>query len=209
MTPIMHLIVKKFDDMMNLEAEVDKLKQELASKHPEEECAELADHLVELQQKVAEQASIVQAWSHFPKDQQWEMMKAADYTDGWFHIEKHRVSFRVFYFCNGKNVPGGCATIQSSATWARKHQDPLAPKQVWYCRVCGCSYKTTMGVMLEMRRGDQSFYMKAAFPPDDIQDNKKAKTKKNKKQKQKQRKTKTKTKPKKPPKKKSEQTENI
>lgn len=173
LAPIMHLIEKKFEDMMDLERKVSDLKKVIDAKHGEDDAEELQDlqeELESLQDKVKESANVARAWGELPNDERWEMIKAADYTDGWFHVESTRTSFRIFYVCNGKNVPGGCATVQTSASWRRKFTNPLQAKQAWYCNVCGCRYKTSMGVMLEMRRGDMSYYMKAEFPPQDIQD---------------------------------------
>ena len=48
-------------------------------------------------------------------------------------------------------------------------REPLAPKQGWYCTVCGARYKTTNGVLVEFREGETLSYARADFPPDCMQ----------------------------------------
>ena len=51
----------------------------------------------------------------------------------------------------------------------RKHSDPCATGQNWYCRVCEARYKTTSGVMAQMISEGQSHFIRASFPTYDLE----------------------------------------
>ena len=57
-----------------------------------------------------------------------------------------------------------CTTVVISSRWNRRHEDPLADKQRWYCPVCSARYKTTNGVLLQMTQGGQDHWIRATFP---------------------------------------------
>ena len=63
-----------------------------------------------------------------------------------------------------------CHAVISSASWERRHEDPLADKQRWYCPNCGARYKCGFGVLVEFLEKGQTYYCKAEFPEQDIQD---------------------------------------
>ena len=96
-----------------------------------------------------------------------KMDKAADYADEWFVHEDKAV--RVFYVCNRLCGQDRCCTMIASSQWNRKHLDPCAIKQRWYCRVCQARYTTTSGVMIQMAVGGQSRFIRAEFLPQELQ----------------------------------------
>ena len=96
-----------------------------------------------------------------------KMDKAADYADEWFVHEDKAV--RVFYVCNRLWGQDRCCTMIASSQWNRKHLDPCAIKQRWYCRVCQARYTTTSGVMIQMVVDGQSRFIRAEFPPQALQ----------------------------------------
>ena len=57
-----------------------------------------------------------------------------------------------------------------SSQWKRRHEDPLARKQRWYCPACDARYKTTSGVLVELVYGGATHYVRADFPPETIQE---------------------------------------
>ena len=63
-----------------------------------------------------------------------------------------------------------CNTLTLSAHWQRRHGDPLASGQRWYCPVCSARYKTGSGVLVEFVGGDASYYLRADFPPKALQE---------------------------------------
>ena len=56
--------------------------------------------------------------------------------------------------------------------WDRRHEDPLAPKQRWYCDTCTARYKTKFGVLCELVHGKSQIaaYALADIPPFDFKD---------------------------------------
>lgn len=62
-----------------------------------------------------------------------------------------------------------CGTVTGSKLWDRK----LAvdqPKQVWYCPVCGASYKTKFGMLLEFLVHGQPMFMRGVVPDQHVHD---------------------------------------
>ena len=68
-------------------------------------------------------------------DQQAAFRRAADYTDNWFSTPN--TQFNVYYVCMSGGAEWPCCTVILTKDWARLHDDPLATKQKWYCKVCG------------------------------------------------------------------------
>ena len=99
--------------------------------------------------------------------------RAIDYTDGWFDIPGTGSRFRTYYLCKG-GVGGGnkipCGSVQLSSRWARLKDNALVAGPRWYCKVCGSKYRVKYGVMVEMVSNNQTFYMKAEFPTQEIED---------------------------------------
>ena len=87
--------------------------------------------------------------------------------------------FRSYYICahgckwNGlKPVfhDGCCCTVTPSKTWDRKHEDPMAPKQAYYCHV-NHKYNASWGQLIEMRTlSGNMLYSWAQIPGCHIQD---------------------------------------
>ena len=99
------------------------------------------------------------------------MDKAADYTDEWFMMGdgESRVGVRVYYICNRQVGYERCNTLTISSGWFRKHSDPLAYGQKWYCTICRARYKTTQGVLVLFTHNGVESYVRAAIPPDHMQ----------------------------------------
>jgi len=96
--------------------------------------------------------------------------RAAGYTDNWFTTPD--TQFNVYYVCMSGAPGWRCCTVILTKDWARLHADPLAPKQKWYCKVCGAGYKTRFGMMLEMVFKGSAHYVKAHIPEKDWYDTK-------------------------------------
>ena len=95
------------------------------------------------------------------------MVRAADYADEWFHVQgaKGPVALRVFYVCRRKcGWEERCATLIVSSRWNRKHDDPLATRQRWYCTVCQAAYKTESGTLVQMVHEGNTWYCRAECP---------------------------------------------
>ena len=50
-----------------------------------------------------------------------------------------------------------CRTVTRSAFWKKKHDDPLATKQKWYCPHCEAGYRTKFGLIVELTVKRSSF----------------------------------------------------
>ena len=51
-----------------------------------------------------------------------------------------------------------------SKRWRRKHSDPLATGQKWYCNVCGTTYKTRYGMLVEVHLSNGAvFWIRGEF----------------------------------------------
>ena len=60
--------------------------------------------------------------------------------------------------------------MTASKDWTRRHADPLATKQRWYCW-CDAKYKATWGQVIEMRTtGGKLLYAKTECPPAHVLD---------------------------------------
>ena len=94
-------------------------------------------------------------------DQQQRFVDAADYSDEWVE------GMRVWYICQANQGAGWpkCNTLISSKQWGTLHEDPLAPKQRWYCGVCGTRYKTNFGLLIEIKHQGLGCYILVDFPP--------------------------------------------
>ena len=71
------------------------------------------------------------------------MCRAADYHDQWFR--SNVAAFNVYYICRAGHADWPCRTVTLSSWWKKKHADPLATKQKWYCPHGEASYKTKWG----------------------------------------------------------------
>ena len=105
--------------------------------------------------------------AHLSAEEKERMDKAADYTDEWFHVAGPRgpVALRVFYVCARKvGATETCSTLTTSSAWQRKHEDPLQSQQRWYCPICGATYKTRSGTMVQMVLNGESMFVRAEIP---------------------------------------------
>ena len=76
------------------------------------------------------------------------MIKAADYHDTWFRTKV--AAFNVYYICRSGHAQWPCRAVTLSNWWKKKHENPLATGQKWYCPSCDAGYKTRWGVIIEM-----------------------------------------------------------
>jgi hypothetical protein len=93
--------------------------------------------------------------------------RAADYSDIWF--EKggtNGTRFSKYFVCRSGGSGEKCNTLTPNKDWKMMHADPLAEKQRWYCLTCGCRYKTTFGVVCELKLANapKPVYCFAEFP---------------------------------------------
>ena len=60
--------------------------------------------------------------------------------------------FAAYYICRW-SAPGWepCNTLITSKDWYRKHENPLATGQKWYCPICETKYKTKYGMLVELK----------------------------------------------------------
>ena len=97
---------------------------------------------------------------------------AADYTDEWFLVGEGAgaKALRCFYVCDANIGQEKCGTMHLSSQWKRRHANPLAAQQRWYCPCCEARYKTTSGCLVEMVFKGATHYVRADFPPESIQE---------------------------------------
>jgi hypothetical protein len=77
--------------------------------------------------------------------------------------------FRFFFVCLA-GWAKKCMTLISSKKWRQLYPDqPWASGQRWYCR-CYSRYKSTYGVIVEIRKGTSYYYMRADCPDSEILD---------------------------------------
>ena len=130
----------------------------------------LTDH-----EKKMEETELPQAFQTVCKpgsEEHWRYMQAAQYSDEWVcNKQNGKVlsAFRSFYIClSGGAEP--CGAVIPSKTWRTFHEDPLAPKQRWYCVCCGAKYLTKFGMIIELEIRGEIFYVKAEIPPHSLED---------------------------------------
>ena len=112
---------------------------------------------------------------------QWEYMLAAQYGDLWCEVldSKNRrvAAFMTYYVCLAGHSWEPCGTVMGSKVWDRLHEDPLKPKQRWYCNCCHAGFKTKFGVVIEIllpptksAPNGSWLYMRATVPDKDEED---------------------------------------
>ena len=79
-------------------------------------------------------------------------------------LEVAAASFRIYYICMaGVSFP--CRTLIRSDCWNKRHDDPNAAGQRWYCPECGARYRSKFGVVCEFIYGPNDVrYCRAACP---------------------------------------------
>lgn len=127
-----------------------------------------------LQSLIRSGTSISIAFANADPDQRDNLIRAADYTDEWITSGEgeRKVAFRYDYICRA-NLPtqgGKCESATAWCAWLRRHEDPVAAQQRWYCKLCGARYSTTFGVLVEFRMGRQARFVRAVFSPSWAQD---------------------------------------
>ena len=104
------------------------------------------------------------------KDDSDRWWRAGQYSDQVIPDRTGTGAFDFYYLCKGKQGNQElCWTVIAANCWKRKKSDPLATQQVWYCPLCGCKYKTTMGTLCEWRMGDMAYVCLATYPPIEIE----------------------------------------
>ena len=175
-SPIINLLIAKSIQHNKAHEAAEKYKDWLAEglDDPEKD-RELGRQAAQaLHVSLYEKPTVPEHMAKMTPAQRDDMDRAADYTDEWFKVKDTssaggHISLRVFYICNRKIGDGKCSTLITSGNWARKFEDPLATKQVWYCTVCGAKYKVANGVMIEMVDGGTHRYLRASFPEHGLQ----------------------------------------
>ena len=81
-------------------------------------------------------------------------------------------SLRIYYICMaGISFP--CRTLIRSDCWNKRHDDPNAAGQRWYCPECGARYRSKFGVVCEIIYGPNDVrYFRVECPPFDMKDTK-------------------------------------
>ena len=83
-------------------------------------------------------------WNAFnTHEDQIGMCRAAGYHDQWF--KSLVAAFNVYYICRSGGAGWPCRTVTLSNWWKKKHADPLATKQKWYCPHCEAGYTKRSG----------------------------------------------------------------
>jgi len=156
-------LVAKLKDCKDIEAE-----QEILT---EMELLEVSDGWLAFQGKVDQHSYIM----------------AASYSDQWTEIKDQNgrttggvMSWSICQANSGtwdyeKNRTTPCYRITASKDWDKRHSDPLATKQRWYCS-CGTRFKATWGQIVETSTLNpqtmkvEKCYMKSDVPNWDHQD---------------------------------------
>lgn len=104
---------------------------------------------------------------------QHEMIFAASFSDEWSSVPGG--ALRSWYICRRKVGYDVCGHLMLSKTWDRKHAEATAAGQKFYCTVCGATYSTNAGCLVEVSRVNSrgnidSFYGTATVPPWDLED---------------------------------------
>ena len=123
--------------------------------------------LLEAGTDLAAETSRLFAFAHLgDTNEQWKMVLAADYADEWYNVPGSQVHLRTYYVCNRLWGYERCHTATLSASWKRRHDDPIATKQRWYCPTCEARYTPNNGVLAEMRLENTLYYVKLDCLPD-------------------------------------------
>ena len=89
------------------------------------------------------------------KEDQFRNQMEADFADGRVEVKSGSGrllgGFSIFYICRAGGLDDECNTVTRHLERATASQDILAPKQKWHCRCCGAGYKTTFGMVAEIR----------------------------------------------------------
>ena len=101
-------------------------------------------------------------------DEQQQWLNAADYSDEWsLELDDQgnvKSAFRVWHVCQGGPSWNRCYTVIGGKAWTRLHENPLQKGQRWYCVVCGNKYRTKYGVLVELRHGQDVYFLLAQYP---------------------------------------------
>jgi hypothetical protein len=123
----------------------------------------------------------------FQGPSQHEHIFAASYSDMWTQIFNKDGALvggiSSWYVCLAMTgygqaplwAPQACLRVTPSKDWKRKHDDPLATKQAWYCQ-CQSRYKASWGQLVQIARINRQTdqleysYVKADVPSWDVED---------------------------------------
>ena len=104
------------------------------------------------------------------KEDAVEMMNVAQYHDEW--VETESGAIRAWYVCLqdwGETYPP-CGTVMPSKQWKRKFEEVGASKQKWYCVCCTTRFRTSYGMLVEVRAKGISTFMLAEVTNKDVED---------------------------------------
>ena len=101
-------------------------------------------------------------------EQQKRFIIASTFFDERFNMNGK--AFRTYYVCMAGGNMNRCGTAILSAKWRRLKEDKTATGQRYYCMVCGSRYKTSNGVLIEMKINKKCFYTLADIPHTGIED---------------------------------------
>ena len=81
-------------------------------------------------------------------------------------------ALRAWYICmwNGNGQFPICGAVTPSKVWRRKKPEIGATGQKYYCPLCGTRYKTTYGMLVEIRAKEVSTFMRAEISSQDEED---------------------------------------
>ena len=97
-------------------------------------------------------------------------LQVATFSDEWVSCEKGFL--RAWYGCfhTKKNTVPKCGTVMASKRWGRKFKDPAAPKQKYYCCICGCRFNTCFGMLVQIMCKGVSTFALAPVSNHDVED---------------------------------------
>ena len=162
--------VEHQEDEEQVRAEEERVRLQIEEEYNKQEAEEKAEKNNEVMAEAEK------------KEDQFRNQMEADFADGWVEVKSGSGrllgGFSSFYICRA----GGehqCNTLiltkaWDTKAWARTPQDilaprQLAPKQKWFCRCCGASYKTRFGmvVLIRMVGGGDSLSLASCTDDDD------------------------------------------
>jgi hypothetical protein len=140
-----------------------------------EEIMPLLTELERLEEQIREDYQPMSFKNH-SKEVQDRYHLAVDYADLFVDIKKSTgevvASMAAYYLCRCKNnTETPCNTIILSKEWIRKHHlDALKKGQCWYCNICGTTFRSSFGMLIEIFSEEETYYMRAPVKPFDVID---------------------------------------
>ena len=117
--------------------------------------------VVDTLEEAIKKATELLAWKS-RDDQQVDYITVCTYADEWIRYAGYQI--RSYYVCT-------CKAVIPSKVWDRKHQDPRASKQAWYCVSCGRKYRASWGQVVEiLDPSGNLMWLPADVPSIDVED---------------------------------------